>query len=196
MMSSGKISIEEYSKHKSRRSVLNRFLIIVAVLVIYLSFSLGRYGLKEGFLVTFLTWSLFVLCTPIADAGFLLDFPIRLLTKLRMIYSELIVWTVALLLNIFALFFYEEVYSRTFLLNIFHIILTTPFPYWSIIVISATGTFLSIYFADELLDVITHKDRIRQNRHRRKYLMIVMIFLILLIIVFYKYMLKYMGVDF
>ena len=195
MMESKKISITDCSKHETKRNILKRYLFIVMILAIYLAFSVIELGLSNGILVTFLTWSLFVLCTPIADAGFLLDFPIRLFTRLRMIHSELIVWTIALSMNFFVLLFYPGVYAKTFLLHLFKIILTTPFPYWLIIIISAMGTFLSIYFADELMDVATHKERKKQNKHKRKYLLIILFFLITLIFLLYHYLLNNLGVK-
>lgn len=168
-MAQKRISVKECLKHKTKKDVLKRFVIILTILVIYLSFAIGHYGLSNGFLVTLITWSLFVLSTPIADAGFLLDFPIRLFTKIRMIYSEIVVWVIAILLNLFVLSLYPIIYEKTFLLKIFKIILTNPFPYWLIIILSGLGAFLSIYFGDELLDVIMHKERNIKNTKRNIY---------------------------
>ncbi len=66
-----------------------------------------------------LTWSFFVLCTPVADAGILLDFPLRLLFGIRMIVSELAVWALAIVLNLATLMLAPEYYQTTFLTRIF-----------------------------------------------------------------------------
>jgi len=187
--------IKNYFKHKTKKNVLRRFLIILIISLIYFSFAIGHHGLSNGILVTFLTWSLFVLCTPIADAGFLLDFPIRLFTKIRMIYSEIVVWIIAISLNIFTLSFYPLIYEKTFLLKLFKIILTTPFPYWFIIIISMLGTFLSIYFGDELLDVVEYKERKKHQKHKNKYLLLVIFFIIVLLILIYYYLLNDLGIK-
>ena len=187
--------LENYVKHKTKKNVLKRFFIVSFIVVVYLSFSIGYYGFKNGILVSFLTWSLFVFCTPIADAGFLLDFPIRLFTKIKMIYSEIIVWVIAILLNLGVLIFYPVIYDKTILLQIFKKILLNPFPYWGIILLSALGTFLSIYFGDELLDVFSHKQRKKYNKHKIKYLMIILLFLIAIIIFLYYYFITYLGIK-
>jgi hypothetical protein len=54
-----------------------KFLLLFTILIFYFAFISFKYGVKDGFAITLLTWSFFVLCTPIADAGFILDFPIR-----------------------------------------------------------------------------------------------------------------------
>ena len=71
--------IKHLVKHHTKREVLFKFLILLGILLAYASLVVWQYGLKDGGMITLLTWSFFVLCTPIADAGFLLDFPLRLL---------------------------------------------------------------------------------------------------------------------
>jgi len=101
-----------------------------------------------------LTWSFFVLSTPIPDGGIILDLPVRYFTGMKMIFSEIIVWAVAISLNVFNLLFNPEIYKKTFLLTIFKDILTTPVPYWIIIMLSALGTYFTLYVGDELYDVM------------------------------------------
>jgi hypothetical protein len=76
-----------------------------------------------------------------------------------MLFSEIAVWTLAITLNVVTLLFFAEYYETTKLTMLLQAILTTPFPYWAIILLSGTGTFLSIRFADELMDVVHHRDR-------------------------------------
>jgi len=185
----------EYCLHETKKSVLSRFLIILLILAIYFIFVSIRYGLNNGFMVTLLTWSFFVFCTPIADAGFLLDFPIRLITKIRMVFSEIFVWAIALIINIYALTFRKEIYQKTILLKIFKHILLNPFPFYSIIFLSALGTFLSIYFGDELIDVAKHKERKKYIKHKNKYKLIVVLFIIAVVIFFYEHLIKELGIK-
>ncbi len=163
---------------------------IVLLYFLYVSF---HFGWKYGIVITLLTWSFFVLCTPIADAGLLLDFPLRVLLGIRMIKSEMAVWAFAITLNIFFLTFNPEVYNTTVLLQLFYHILTTP-SYWIIIVLSAIGTFLSIHFGDELLDVIFHRDRIKYFTHKELYELIVFLTIILLVIALYEMVLDQLGI--
>jgi len=142
-----------------------------------------------------LTWTFFIFCTPIADAGFLIDFPFRLTTGFKMIYSEVIVWIVGFIINLFAFIYYPELYEKTIILSLFHQIIVHPFPYWGIIIISALGTFISIYFGDELIDVTRHTQRKKFQKHYKKYNLIVLIFLTLVVFVLYNFMLKNLGIN-
>ncbi len=157
-MFADKIHLPHLLKHKTKRKALIKFLLVFLVFALYFAYVSFKFGVDKGFVVTALTWSFFVLCTPVADAGFLLDFPIRLITRLKMFVSEILVWAVAIALNIYFFFFASSFYEKTELLKIFYKILSNPLPYWSIIGLSAFGTFLSIYFADELVDKAEHHE--------------------------------------
>lgn len=182
-------------EHETKKKVLVKFSMVLLIFLIYFFFSIRYYGFGNGILISFLTWSLFVLCTPIADAGFLLDFPIRFITGIKMIYSEMFVWTLALLSNVFSLLYSSQTYEKNFLLGLLKTILLNPFPYWGIIILSFLGTFLSVYFGDELFDTVKHKERKKYRKHKHKYLLIVVAFLILLIISLYYLLLKNLGVK-
>ncbi len=153
-----KIHFPHLLKHQTKRKVVLKFFLVLTVFLLYFLYISLKFGVDYGFMVTLLTWSFFVLCTPIADAGFLLDFPIRLILNLKMWLSELFVWAFAISLNLYFFFLNPEIYQKTELLKIFHQLLEKPVPYWSIIVLSGLGTFLSVYFADELLDKVKRNE--------------------------------------
>ncbi len=182
-------------KHQTKRRVLYKFILIVGIFFAYFFWVAKKYGAGEGFQVAVLTWSFFVFCTPIADAGFLIDFPLRLITNIRMFRAEIIVWVIAAVLNVYTFFFQPEVYEKTELLRLFKNILTHPIPFWSIIFISALGTFLSILFGDELLDKVTHQERVFHHQHRKKYYWLIMIFLILMSLALYRFLLIKTGLN-
>ncbi|MDD5693053.1 MAG: hypothetical protein WC437_01660 [Patescibacteria group bacterium] len=189
-----KIEIQALIHDETKKSQLIRFLIGLAILSIYTSFLVIKYG-SSGFALGAITWSAFVLATPIADGGLLLDFPIRLITGMRMVYSEILVWVIAIGLNIQLLINNSQIYSETLITNTFHKVLTNPWPYWGIIFISAIGTFISIYFGDELLDVMFHKERKKYLRHHIIYKTIAVIFFILLFYFIYKEFLSMFGLQ-
>ncbi len=191
-----KISHKNLIKHKTKRSILIKFLLVLGVFAGYFIWMSQKYGAEQGFYVAILSWSFFVLCTPVADAGFLIDFPLRLITKIKMLHSEMIVWTVAISLNTYTFFVHPEIYQSTKLLHLFQHILEKPIPFWTIILISALGTFISVLFGDELLDKVSHKERVLHNKHKRKYAWIVMVFLLILAFVVYDYFLTKMGLEF
>ncbi len=181
--------------HETKRSALKRFLIVLLVFISYFIFISFKYGIKEGISVTFLTWSFFVFCTPIADAGMLLDFPIRIFTGIRMIYSEILVWITAFVLNVYMLTFREEIYDKTLILKTFKQILLNPIPFWLIIILSALGTFLSVYFADEMIDVVKHEERIKYRKHIKKLKIIIFLFIFVSVLILYDILLNRLGIS-
>lgn len=182
-------------KHDTKRGSLIRFILLMLIVLLYLFFVTRKFGAGNGFFIAILTWSFFVFCTPVADAGFLVGFPTRLLFNVRMLHSQIGVWLVALLLNLYAFFLRPDLYHNTLILKLFHHILEQPFPYWSIILISGVGTFLSIYFGDELLDVAAHAKRKKYHKHWSKYRIIVLVFLFIFVVILYDFLLTKMGVN-
>ncbi len=141
---------------------------MLAVVVAYGAFALYKFGVQDGLAVTALTWSFFVFATPIADAGFLVGFPLRLLLGIRMLSSQIGVWVVALLMNVLALTVDSGIYSKTPLLELFHKILATPWPLWSILIISAIGTLVTIKFDDDAIDIASSKQKGRLLKERKR----------------------------
>ncbi|MCD6434701.1 MAG: hypothetical protein J7L14_03740 [Candidatus Diapherotrites archaeon] len=176
--------------HETQKSVLFRFLLVFILVIAYFCFVVFHFGIKNGLWITFLTWSFFVFCTPIADAGLLLDFPVRLITGIRMLYSEICVWLFAAVLNLYTSLFNPQIYTKTKILSLFKYIITHPIPYWLIILLSGIGTFLSIYFGDELLDVVRHTQRSKFEKHKHKHRLIIILFLVAAIIVLYNFLIN------
>jgi len=189
------IKKSKYFLHETKRHALLKFLAIVFVFIAYLLWLIFHFGAKSGIETAGLTWSFFVLCTPIADAGFLLDFPIRIISGIKMILSETIVWIIAISLNLYFFFTSPEVYQKTIALKLFRHILEQPFPFWGIIFLSLLGTFLSVYFGDELIDSIKHSDREKHKKHKLKHRFIIFLFFIGTVFIFYNFALKQLGIN-
>ena len=177
-----------------KRQVLYKFFLLCILLVSYFFYLSIQYDLTTGGIASALTWSFFVLCTPIADAGFLLDFPLRLLFGIRMLVSEVAVWALAITINVIALIYFAEYYETTKLTMILRAILTVPYPFWGVILLSGAGTFLSIRFADELMDVVHHRDRNFFHRHAFKHEIVIFVFFLLALMGYYKLMAS-LGID-
>jgi hypothetical protein len=192
---STKIETGDLLKHETKSHILIKFSLVLLILLAYFTFISIKYGVQEGFLVSALSWSFFVLCTPIADAGFLIDFPLRLVTNLKMILAEVLVWLIAIGLNLYALFLKPEIYQKTKLLELFKHILEKPFPLWGVILISLAGTFLSIKFGDELMDKVQHKERKFHQKHKFNHQLIVMIFFVALSLVLYHFLLQTLDIN-
>lgn len=181
--------------HQTHRETLFKFVGLLGVLAAYFAYLSWKFDPATGGFLAALTWSFFVLCTPIADGGFLIDFPVRLLLSVRMMYSEALVWTLAISLNVLALSLAPAVYDKTFLTVMLKKILTTPWPYWGIIGLSASGTFLSIYFGDEMLDVFAHADRAKFHRHGFKWQLIAVVSLFFLALAAYYQLINSLGIN-
>ena len=188
-----KISV--LSQAETHKEVLYKFCLLLTILIFYFGYLSFEYGILEGGLVAVLTWSFFVLCTPIADAGFLLDLPIRLIFGFRMLYSEILVWVIAIIINGYAILYNQEAYDKTVLTALFKEIILTPFPYWSVFVLSGIGTFLSIYFGDEMLDVLRHRDRVKYHQHAFKFKLVGLVSLFILIFYAYYFLLKSLNIQ-
>ena len=178
-----------------KRKVVIRFALLCALMLGYFAYLSYEYNILTGGVASLLTWSFFVLCTPIADAGFLLDFPLRLLFGIRMIISEVVVWAIAIGLNLASLYYRPEYYNTTALTKVFHAILTHPYPYWSVIVLSAMGTFLSIRFGDELMDALRPGDRVFFHKHARKHRWLVLIVIFVIIAISYYELIASLGIQ-
>lgn len=183
----------ERINENSNSYLIRKFILVILLLIIYFLYISWKFGWKQGLTITVLTWSFFVFCTPISDAGIILDLPLRLITGIRMLHAEMMVWFIAGVINLYILIHNPEAYQSTLLLQIFHRILIHPIPYWSVILLSAIGTFLSVMFGDELLDQLT--DRAFYNKHKNKHRLIIFIVLILLIIIIYEHLITEMGIK-
>ncbi len=182
-------------KHTTHMETLLKFLALVAILLAYFGYMSWKYDASTGFVVTVLTWSFFVLCTPIADGGFILAFPIRLLFGIKMSYTQIILWFVAIGINVFIFLYSSSSYDLTFLTSLLKKIIIEPYPYWSILIISALGTFLSIFFGDEMMDVASHKDRVKYHQHGFKYQNILILGFTILTVFFYYHLLSTLNIT-
>jgi hypothetical protein len=169
-----------------KKQLFYKFFLLCALLVSYFIYLSIQYDFMTGGFASLLTWTFFVLCTPIADAGMLLDFPLRLLFGVRMLISEIAVWALAISINIISLIYFVEYYETTKLTTLLHLVLTNPYPYWSLVILSAVGTFLSIRFADELMDVIHHRDRGFFHSNSYIHEIIIIVFFISIFIGYYE----------
>lgn len=183
------------------RKDLTKFAMVLGIVFAYFLYLSWHFDLKTGGVVAALSWSFFVLCTPVADAGFLLDSPVRLITGIRMIFSEIIVWALAITLNIATLTLSPASYQTDILTKLLYQILTQPWPYWSIIVICCAGTFLSIYFGDKVMDAIAEEEDIltgKRDAAKTKLPWKKIIFTAIgaaAVIAFYYYLIRQLGIE-
>ncbi len=187
--------LSKYWTHETKKHSLLKFVGLVAIVVAYFVFISIKLGTENGFFVTILTWTFFIFCTPIADAGFLIAFPVRMLMGIRMMYTQLFAFVLAFGINVYTFFYIPSEYNSTIILKLFYHILSQPFPFWGIIILSLIGTLFSIYFGDEMVDVASHKQRKKYHKHFNKYKVVVLVFIVTATIVLYNFLLKKLGVH-
>ncbi|MEM1191234.1 MAG: hypothetical protein AAGI72_22075 [Pseudomonadota bacterium] len=181
--------------HQTHAENLWRFLALVGVLAGYFVYMSWKFDAATGAWLALLSWSFFVLCTPVADGGFIVAFPVRLLFGTRMVVTQLLVWVVAVAINVAALLYAPASYRDTELTKLLLTILTTPWPYWSILAISAAGTGMSIWFGDEMMDVSSHADRSKHHNHGLKHRTLIIVGFGLLSILAYYHLLSDLGIT-
>ena len=65
-----------------------------------------------------------------------------------------------------------------------------------IILLSAAGTFFSVYFGDEILDVVDKKTkRVKHAKHHLKHEIIIFAFIITTIIILYYVLIQHLGIS-
>ncbi len=135
----------------------------------YTSYTIHNFGVQQGLSVTGLTWAFFVFATPIADAGFLLAFPDSPSSRVRMFYTQIVVWVLAAVLVAYYMTVEPSVFEKTGILQLFYTILTTPWPLWLILAFSFLGTYVSIKFDDDIVDVAgaKHKKQLFARKRRQ-----------------------------
>lgn len=172
-----------------------RFGVLCLILVMYFLYITYKYDAVTGGVSSLLLWSLFVLCTPIADGGFLLDFPLKILFNIKMFTSEIFVWGIAIISNLIIINFYPDYYNKTTLTKLLYLILSNPYPYWSIILLSGIGTFLSVHFGDEVIDGVQNHNAQRKQRHKNKYHMVLSLTVIIIIVFLYYELLDTLHLE-
>jgi len=185
----------QIKSHQTHRESLWRFVLLAALLVAYFVYMSFKYGAATGALVSALSWSFFVLCTPVADGGFVIAFPIRLLFGVRMLVTQIVVWFVAIGINLAAMAWSPASYEVTPLTKLLHTIFTTPWPDWSILLIALGGTIMSIWFGDEMIDVASHSMRKKGHKHGFKHKTIVVLGLGVLTVIAYYNLLSHLDIS-
>ncbi len=180
---------------ETQKHTFIRYFLLLVFIFIYIYYTVNKFGINNGLLVSALTWSFFVFCTPIADAGFILAFPIRMLIGVRMVYTQIISFFLALFIILEAIIYNPTIFQNTLILKLFHQILYHPYPNWIIIILSLVGTFFSIYFGDELIDVSAHHERRLYHQHKSKHKIIISLSIFALTIVIYNFLLHQIGIE-
>ena len=143
-----------------------KFALVLGVILLYFCYVAWTEGIALGFTVVILTWCFFVFGTPVADAGALVDFPVRIITNNPFYRTEWIVFGVAATIIGVFLWASPKSYEATFLTRLLYKMATRPLSlYGMIVVLSIIGTLVSAYLENDVYNrVLYDKGRLRSWR--------------------------------
>lgn len=101
--------------------------------LIVVFFLIKHHGIGRGLIASFLTWSFFVLCTPIISRALVISNIIEKLTGSNLYNAGLFTWSAALITNMILLNLTPTIYNVNPLSGLLAHALTTPRPYWLLI---------------------------------------------------------------
>ena len=105
------------------------------------------------------------------------------------------VWVLALSIIFTILLFAPYYFETTLITRVLYKIVCNPNPYWLIIALSCVGTFTSIYFGDEMMDVVGHHERVQHHKYGFKYKAVVLIGITLLVMSIYYQLISELGIQ-
>lgn len=126
------------------------FNISLAILAILFAAQIFYHGILLGIQEAFLIWSLYILCFPLKHGSIILGFPYQFITRKKMKYPEIYMWTFALVFSLLELFVTPFNFFKSSLTHLLYRILTTPWPYWLIIVTATSSTLYSFFVGQDV----------------------------------------------
>lgn len=173
-----KINIVDSVKDTLQINIFNGISVIFLLIFIYYCLF---FGLKRGLFSTIIIWCLFVVATPIPEAGLLVSVPLKNLLSIDLDTTQLVVSFLALGFIFYAYYNFrntlKETKSGKILLKI------VDFGSFSIFVTSIVASVSLSYLINELIDNIFYKKDIMNITN----LIYLMTFIIPFVIYFYLF---------
>ncbi len=172
-------------QHQTHQETAIKFILLTLLVGLYIGYLSWKFDATTGVHLAVLTWSFFVLCTPVSDGGFLFAFPLRLLFGFKMATTQIFIWLSAVGFNVYMVLTHASVYQFTLITKLLYKFITHPYPYWGILFICLIGTIYSVKFGDEMLDMTKHSERVKHHKHGFKYRIILVLGILLLTVAAY-----------
>lgn len=132
------------------KKALVRFNLSLAFLSFLFAVKIFSYGIILGIQIALLIWSLYILCFPAKHGSIILGFPYQLITKHKMKNPEIYMWSFALIFSVAELIATPFHFFREALTQLLYRILTTPWPYWLIIITAASSTLYPFFIGKDI----------------------------------------------
>lgn len=130
------------------------------VVIFYL---IKLHGVSQGFIASYLTWSFFVLCTPIISRALLISTIIEKITGSTLYNAGLFTWSGALISNMILLNLVPTIYTMNPLSGFLAHALTTPRPHWLLIAMCGANVWYQAVL--EKIDFIGAKPYLHSIGH-------------------------------
>jgi len=167
-----KINITESIKDTINLYIFNSVSILFILIGIYYCIF---FGLERGLFTTVIIWCLFVVATPIPEAGLLVSIPLKNLLKIDLDITQFFVSLFALSFIFFSYYFFRQCLKHSksgqLLLKII------DFGSFQIFITSIVASISMSYLINEVIDNILHKKSI----YNIKNLLFFAIFIVLFI---------------
>lgn len=145
--------------YKPSKLQIIKFFFITSIFVFFIFDLVKQFGYQVGLHLSLLIWSFFVLCMPTTNGGVIIDIPYYIFSGKKPVYSEIIIWFLALVLNFYSFVWYPQIYFQTTITHFLFEILSKPWPRWIIIFLCSVGTFYTVKVSDA-------SGRIASPKHR------------------------------
>jgi len=149
------IDMIEDIKDKINIYIFNGLSILFVLILIYYSII---NGFNKGVYNTFVIWCLFVIATPIPEAGLLVSVPLKKIMNIKLEKTQIFVSFIAFLFIIYSIKYYkhylESNNSGKFLLNVF------KYAGFSIFISSIIASIALSKIFDSIINTILYKEKI------------------------------------
>lgn len=134
--------------YKPSKLLILKFLIVGSIFLFFTFGFVEKLGLYKGLHVVLLIWTFFVLCMPTTNGGVIIDIPYYIFSGKKPLYSEMLIWFIALAINFYSFVWTPQIYFSNIITHLLFEILSKPWPRWIIIIFCFFGTFYTIRVSD------------------------------------------------
>lgn len=149
------------------RYLARHIFFILVIIFVFFFYPCITFGLVEGLLVGFLTWSFYILSFPAAHGYYAFGSFGRFIGQKNW-HTEPVMLLLAIGLNVISCILFRPFYRSTFFTIHLYRIISKPNPYWLMIAISALGS-LYPYLVGE------HQFKLHYKYHRNVRWMLILI---------------------
>lgn len=169
------INIRETLKDRINLNIFNGLSLLFVLLFTYYYIF---FGLKKGLFTTFIIWCLFVIATPIPEAGLLVSVPLKNLLKIDLDKTQFVVSFIALGFIFYSYYYFRKYLSESkggkFLLKII------DFGSFGIFITSIIASVSLSYLINEVIDSVLFEKEIKNTTN----MIVFMLFLVPFILYF------------